>query len=115
MTDRRNISCDNEEPLTDEELQKYLGENISEEDKNLIDKEINKAFESDALNGLQQIKDKERLMKYVQQLHRKLPQLLLKKHQAEKKNLNNMQWLIVAIALLLFLCIMAFVLIRMHL
>ena len=112
MADVKDILSDKDELLTDEDLLKYLHENISEEEKYFIEKKITGAFESDAIDGLQQIKDKKRLQKQVKQLQRNLPKLLLKKHRLEKKKLNDMQWIILTLIILLFLYIVTFVIIR---
>ena len=115
MADFKEILSDKDELLTDEDLLKYLHENISEEEKHSIEKKITGAFESDAIDGLQQIKDKKRLQNQVRQLQRNLPKLLLKKHRLEKRKLNDMQWIILTVIILLFLCIVTFAIIRMNL
>lgn len=101
-----------EEQLTDEDLLKYLLENMSEEEKYSFEKKVTGPFESDALDGLQQIKDKARLHKNVHQLHQKLPQLLLsRKQRLEKRKLKDFQWIIYTITILLILCIITFIMI----
>ena len=114
MADFKEILSDKDELLTDEDLLKYLHDNISEEEKYAIEKKITGAFESDAIDGLQQIKDKKRLQNQVRQLQRNLPKLLLKKHRLEKRKLNDMLWIILTLIILLFLCVLTFVVIRMH-
>lgn len=114
MDDFKEILSDKDEMLTDEDLLKYLHENISEEEKYSIEKKITGAFESDAIDGLQQIKDKKKLQNEVRLLQRNLPQLLLKKHRLEKRKLNDMQWIILTLIILLFLCVVTFVIIRTH-
>ena len=109
MADFKEILSDKDEMLTDEDLLKYLHENISEEEKYSIEKKITGTFESDAIDGLQQIKDKKRLQNQVRQLQRNLPQLLLKKHRLEKRKLNDMQLVILTIIIILFLCITTYI------
>ena len=114
MADFKEILSDKDELLSDEDLLKYLQNNISEEEKYVIERKLTGVFESDAIDGLQQIKDKKRLQTHIKQLHRELPQLLQKKHRLEKKKLNDMKWIIPTIIFLLFLCIITFVLITMQ-
>lgn len=113
MTDWKDILPGKEELLTDEDLLKYLHENISEEEKDDFEKKIISSFESDALDGLQQIKDKDQLQNHVKQLHKKLPQLLRsKKKRPEKKLLQNFQWIILTLVLLLFICVLGYFIIH---
>lgn len=112
MADWKDILSDNKETLTDEDLLRYLHDHLSEEEKNLFEKKTTGAFESDALDGLQQVKDKNRLGAHVHQLNKKLPQLLRhKKHLSEKKRLPDFEWIILAIIILLFICILTYVII----
>lgn len=110
MADRKEILPDNSEQLTDEDLLKYLNSNTSEEEKNAIEKRLaSMSFESDAIDGLQQIKNPERLKNHVNQLNQKLQhQLLTKKHKKQKKNIKDFEWVILAILILLFICIITY-------
>ncbi len=115
MADRRDILSDKEEKLTEDDLLRYLDENISEEEKNLLEKKAAGSFESDALDGLQQIKDKARLRSDIRQLNKKLPHLLRQKKQRPAKTwLKDFQWIILTLLILLFLCIMTYVILAMH-
>lgn len=112
MADWKEILFDNKEKLTDNDLLSYLHDELPEEEKNLLEKKITGSFENDALEGLQQIKDKQRLSNHVQQLNKKLPKLLRHKKQLSEKNrLKDFHWSILAIVILLFLCLMAYVMI----
>lgn len=115
MADWKDILSDNEEQLSDEELLKYLDDNIREEDKYFIEKKINNsAFESDALQGLSQVQNKENLKKQVSQLNQKLYQLTSKKTRKEKRKINIYQWIILTILILLFVCIIGYVIISLQ-
>jgi len=115
MDDWKEILSADNEKLTDEDLLKYLNGNLSEEDKNRIEIKITGSFESDALDGLKQIKDKEQIQGHIQQLNQKLPQLLRhKKHWSKKKEIKDLQWIIIAIVILLLLCIMGYIVIKMN-
>lgn len=114
MDDWKDILPGKDEQLTDEDLLKYLHNEMSDEEKYQFEKKIS-SFESDALDGLQQINDKTRLHNHIKQLNKKLPQLLLlKKQRLEKRKLREMQWTILTIIIVLFLCITTYALIRMN-
>lgn len=115
MDDGKDILSANEGKLTDEDLLRYLNENLSEEDKINFEKKVSGAFEQDAIVGLKQIKDKASLQTHVLQLNQKLPQMLRsRKHRSTRKKLKDLQWTILAIIILLFFCIMGYFVIRMH-
>jgi UDP-N-acetylglucosamine 2-epimerase len=112
MDEWKNILSADNEKLTDEDLLRYLKGNLSEEEKNKIEIKVTGSFESDAVDGLKQIEDKARIERHVNQLNQKLPHLLRhKKHRSDKRKLKDLQWIIVAIIILLFLCIMTYVMI----
>ena len=112
MADWKDILSQSEEKLTDEDLLRYLHDDLSEKEKNSFEKKLTGPFESDALDGLQQIKDKDSLSNHVQQLHKQLPQLLRpKKTRSEKNKLKDFQWILLDIIILLSLCIIAYVMI----
>lgn len=114
MADWKDILSHYEEKLTDEDLLRYLHDDLSEEEKNLLEEKATGAFESDALDGLQQIKDKETLSKHIYQLNKKLPQLLRPKKQRSDKNwLKDFQLIILTIIILLFICILGYVIIHL--
>lgn len=115
MADWKNILPDNEQ-LSNEDLLKYLANNTSEEEKHAIEKKFSdSSFESDAIDGLQQIKNLERLKNHVSQLNQKLhQQLLSKKQRKEKRKIKDFQWIIFTIVILLLLCIISLAIISMH-
>ncbi|MCW3080130.1 hypothetical protein [Segetibacter sp.] len=115
MADWKNILSDNEEQLTEEELLRYLDENTAEEEKDSIQHKINNSpFEVDALQGLLQVKDKKNLQKQVNQLNQKLQQLTAKKQRKEKREIKIYQWIVLAILMLLFTCVIAYIIIYLH-
>lgn len=116
MDERKQILSGESEKLTDEDLLKYLRGTLSAEERKQVEFKITGSFESDALDGLKQIKDKTRIQGHVQQINKKLPQILRqKKYWAKKKHLKEIQWTVLAVIILLFLCIMTYVVIKMQL
>jgi len=115
MADWKDILSDKEEQLTGEELLRYLHHDIPEHEKDLIEKKIQSgAFESDALEGLSRVQSQETIQKHVGQLHLKLRQLTAKKTRKEKEKIKIFEWMILAILILLFICIISFIIITLH-
>ena len=115
MVDWKDILSENEAQLSDEELLKYLENDIPEEEKYSIEKKINSSpFEADALQGLAQVQDKDNLKKHVSQLNKKLQQLTAKRQRKEKRKIRIFEWIILAIILLLFTCIISYIIISLH-
>ena len=116
MAEWKNISPDNNEQLSNEDLLKYLDSRTSEEEKYAIEKKFSDtSFESDAIDGLQQIKSQERLKNHVSQLDQKLQQQLIsKKHRKEKRKIKDFQWIILTVVILLLLCLISLAIISMH-
>ena len=116
MAELKNILPDNNEQLSNEDLLKYLDSRTSKEEKYAIEKKFSDtSFESDAIDGLQQIKSQERLKNHVSQLNLKLQQQLIsKKHRKEKRKIKDFQWIILTVAILLLLCLISLAIISMH-
>jgi cytoskeletal protein RodZ len=115
MRDWKDILLGNEEPLSEEELLKYLDKELPAEDKSAIEDLAAGSFETDALQGLQQVKDAEKVKKHINQLKLNLhKQLQNKKNKQEKRKPNVLEWIIYVIILLLFICVIGYVLVRMY-
>lgn len=115
MADWKDILSDSKEQLSDEDLLKYLDTNTPEKEKYAIEKKLADAsFESDAVDGLQQLKNPEQVKNHVNQLNQKLRQhLVIKKHRKQKRNITDFQWTILALLILLFVCIMGYLVIHL--
>lgn len=116
MAEWKNILPDNNEQLSNDDLLKYLDSRTSKEEKYAIEKKFSDtSFESDAIDGLQQIKSEERLKNHVNQLNQKLQQQLIsKKHRKEKRKIKDFQWIILTVVILLLLCLITLAIISMH-
>lgn len=76
MADRKDILSNNNEQLSDEDVLKYLNTNTSEKEKYAIEKRLaDTSFESDAVDGLQHIKNPELLKNHVKPVKSKTPEL----------------------------------------
>src|SRR4051794_13191047 len=96
MDEWNEILSKGDKKLSDEELLKYLFDNTSETEKNKIEKSlVDSDFESDAIEGLQKLKDSQHLQNHVNQLHKKLQQQLAQKKQLkEKRQIPVFQWIV---------------------
>ena len=105
-----------DETLSNEDLLRYVNERTSAEEKNVIEEKIfEQAFEKDALEGLQKVKNVTSITKQVEYLNEKLKQQLQsKKQQKEKRKIMDMQWIILAVILLLFICIVSYMVVRLQ-
>ena len=114
MGDLKNILSGNEEPLSEEDLLKYLENDSSLEERHSLNSLAEGSFESDALEGLKQIENTEKVKRHVKQLNQKLQkQLQAKRQRKEKGKIKDFQWIIITLLLLIFICIVGYVLIRM--
>ena len=115
MANWKDILSNNEEQLTEEELLKYLDDDIADEEKLLIENKINNSpFEADALQGLLQVENKVNLPKHVKQLNQKLQQLTAKRQRKEKRKIRIFEWMVLALLILLFTCIIGYIIIHLH-
>jgi chromatin segregation and condensation protein Rec8/ScpA/Scc1 (kleisin family) len=94
-----------------ETLLKYLEGRLSEEQKHEVEKKmLASEFSDDAMEGLQEIKNKKDLSSLVEQLNRDLHKKLEKKKQRrEKFRIKDQPWLYITIVIILLLIIISFV------
>jgi hypothetical protein len=116
MADLRDILSDDEEQLNEDELMKYLDNNLSEEEKLEFEKRFAaSSFENDAVDGLKSFKNKQSLNDYVNQINRNLDkQLQLKKQKNEKRKIKDFSWIILTVILILFICVIGYFVIHLY-
>lgn len=97
-----------------ETLLRYLEGRLSDEQKHEIEKKmLGSEFTDDAMEGLQEIKNKQRISSLVDQLNRDLHKKLEKKKQRrEKFRLKDQPWLYIAIVILLLLIVLSYIVIQ---
>ena len=97
-----------------ETLLKYLEGRLSEEQKHELEKKmLSSEFTDDAMEGLQEIKNKRNISSLVDQLNRDLHNKLEKKKQRrEKLRFKDQPWLFIAIFIILILIIISYVVIH---
>lgn len=102
-----NLSKD----VDQETLLLYLQGKLSEEKKHEVEKQLLQSdFEDDAVEGLQEFKDKEQLQYMVEMLNRDLKKRTEKKKQRrEKMRIPDQPWIYISILILLLLIVLSYV------
>lgn len=97
-----------------ETLLKYLEGRLSDEQKHEIEKKmLASEFNDDAMEGLQQIRDKKDISSLVEQLNRDLHKKLEKKNKRRAKlRFKDQPWLYIAVAIILLLIIISYIVIQ---
>ena len=97
-----------------ETLLLYLQNKLTEEKKHEVEKKLLESeFEEDAIEGLQQFRDKEQLSYMVEMLNRDLKKKLEKKRKfREKMRIKDQPWLYMSLLILLLLIVISFIVIR---
>ena len=95
-------------------LMLYLQGKLSAQQQHEVEKQIlDNDFESDALEGLQNFKDKKNLTALVHQLNTDLKKNTeKKKKQKEKSEIKLEPWLLIAIIVILIIAIISFVVVQ---
>lgn len=97
-----------------ETLMKYLEGRLSDEQKHELEKRmLDSDFTNDAVEGLQQIKDKRNISGLVEQLNRDLHKKLeKKKKRIEKLKFKDQPWLYIAIVIVLLLIVLSYIIVH---
>ncbi len=100
--------------IDQETLLKYLQGQLTEEQKHEVEKTMLASdFTDDALEGLKEIKNKERLSLLVDQLNRDLRKKLDKKKlRRERFRIKDQPWLFITIVILLLLIVLSYLVIH---
>jgi len=92
----------------------YLQGKLSEEKKNEVEKKlIQNEFDDDALEGLQEIKDKQQIQYMVEMLNRDLKKKTEKKKKMrEKMKIKDQPWLYISMLILILLIVISYIVIH---
>ncbi len=109
-----NIISNSNKDIDNQKLMDYLSGKLSAEEKYEIEKQMaDSDFVNDAVEGLEDVKNKKDLSLFVEQLNTTLhKQLEKKKKRKQKRALKDHPWLYVAIILLLLLSIISYIVIK---
>ncbi len=105
-----NLSTD----IDQETLLLYLQGKLSEEKKHEVEKQLlQNQFDEDAIDGLQEIKDKQQIQYMVEMLNRDLKKKTDKKKQRrEKMKIKDQPWLYISILIIILLVALCYIVIR---
>ncbi|NOT52407.1 MAG: hypothetical protein HOP10_14145 [Chitinophagaceae bacterium] len=97
-----------------ETLLLYLQGKLSEEKKHEVEKKLmQNEFDDDAMEGLQEIKDKQQIQYMVEMLNRDLKKKTeKKKKRREKMKIKDQPWLFISILILILLIVLCYMVIR---
>jgi hypothetical protein len=100
--------------IDQETLLLYLQDKLSDEKRNEVEKQLAATdFDSDALEGLQEISDKQQIAYMVEMLNRDLKKKVEKKKERRKKMvLPDQTWLYLVVFILLVLIVISYIIIR---
>ena len=95
-------------------LLKYLEGKLSEEERHEVEKKmLSSEFNEDAMEGLQGIKNKDKISSIVEQINRDLhKKLKKKKDRRDKLKYKDQPWLYIAIIIILLLVVISYVIVR---
>ena len=113
----KNILSNSNKDIDNQKLMDYLSGKLSPEERHEIEKQMaDSDLVNDAVEGLEEIKNKKDISLYVEQLNADLhKQLDKKKKRKEKRKLKDQPWLYLVIVLLLLLIIISFIVIKRYL
>ena len=99
--------------IDQETLLRYLQGQLSDEQKHEVEKKMLASdFHDDAMDGLQEFRNKEKLSLLVEQLNRDLKLKLAKKKQRrEKLRIKDQPWLYIALIIIILLIVLSYIVI----
>ena len=100
--------------IDQETLLHYLQDKLSQEKKHEVERYLaDNEFANDAMDGLQQIADKQQIAYMVEMLNRDLKKKVeKKKKRREKLKLPDQTWLYIAILILLLLIVFSYMIVH---
>jgi anti-sigma factor RsiW len=112
--DLLNILSNSNKDIDNQKLMDYLSGKLSEKEKHEVEKWMSdNDFSTEALEGLEQFKDRSDLQNYVDQLNKDLNSYLrVKKQRREKRKIQDAPWVYYTIFILLLLMIIAYLVIK---
>src|ERR1700704_2255780 len=100
--------------IDQETLLLYLQDKLSEEKKHEVEKKLlDNEFASEAMEGLQEFKDKQQIAYMVEMLNRDLKKKTEKKKQRrEKMKLKDQSWLYISVIIIILLIIISYIVVH---
>jgi len=112
-----NILSNSNKDIDNQKLMDYLSDKLSEREKHEIEKKIaDNEMLNDAIEGLEELKNKKDINVLVEQLNTNLKnQLQKKKEKKEKRKIKDFNWIYLAIILILIIILIGFFVIKKRL
>ncbi|AEW00236.1 hypothetical protein A4D02_28120 [Niastella koreensis] len=112
--DLLNILSNSNKDIDNQKLMDYLSGKLSDQEKHEVEMwMVDNDFENEALEGLQQMGSNKKLEGYVDQLNKELSTYIKdKKTRREKRRIETGFWTYVAIAFILIIVVLAYVVIK---
>ncbi len=113
MSDLKNILSNSEE-MNEHDLLKYLEGKASDSEMHAIEAQMaDSAFVDDAIEGLQAIGEKKKILQLKEQLNQQLKKASSKKEKIKKRRgIKDQQWLIIAVLAIVLLSVIGYLLIH---
>ena len=109
MKDLINILSNSNKDIDNQKLMDYLSGKLSSKDANEVEQWLNEnEFAEDAIEGLKQIKSKQEIDQYVDQLNKQLGTFISKRKVRREKRKIDIQWSVVAVIVIVLLAILAY-------
>ena len=114
--DLKDILANLNKDIEQEKLLDYLNKNLSAAEAHEVEKQMaDDEFMNDAMEGLENFKNKKDVSLMVQQLNSEMKkQTAKKKARKEKRKLKDQPWLYITIVTLLILVIVAYIVIKKY-
>ena len=115
MPDLKDI-LNEDDDLKNDDLLRYVQGELSREDQYKVEKQMNDSdFVSDAMEGLQNMRNKKSIEQYVDELNRQLHKHVeSKKKRKQKRKLKEYPWITMAVIIVLGLCLLAYIVVRYY-
>ena len=115
MSDLKNILANSEE-MNEHDLLKYLEGNATDSEMRAIEEQMaDSAFVDDAIEGLQAIGEKKKILQLKEQLNQQLKKASSKKEKIKKRRgIKDQQWLIIAVLAIILLSVVGYLLIHYY-
>jgi hypothetical protein len=115
MNDLKNILDEEDQPISEEMLRRYLAGELHGDALHAVERQIaDSSFMNDAVEGLHSMSPS-RLDEYVKELNQNLhDQLAEKRHRKEDRSVKGLPLILFAVVLILLLCILGYVVLNMH-
>ena len=112
--DLLNILSNSNKDIDNQKLMDYISGKLSAEEKHEVEQwMIDNNFESEAIEGIQKVKNQKELQAYVDQLNKDLHSYISQKRQRrEKRKIREAPWAYLAVFLILILIIIAYFVIQ---